>query len=158
MLMRTSRNTPMRFSALMGTPPPHPALRATFPASGEVTYLILHPSLVGTPPRHPALRATFPASGEVTYLILHPSFGGIPPRHPALLATFSASGEGTYLILHRALSSCGIGIPGVLGDCCLALSRSCLPRRRCLGSGPSLLIPLLRPTSCIEVCTGAAPP
>jgi hypothetical protein len=31
----------------------YPALRATFPASGEVTY------------QYPALRATFPASGEV---------------------------------------------------------------------------------------------
>src|SRR5258708_2705067 len=128
MLMRPSRNTPMRFSALMGTPPPHPALRATFPASGEVTYLILHPSLVGIPPRHPALRATFPASGEVT-----------------------------YLILHRALSSCGIAIPGVLGDCCLALRRSCLLRRRCLGSGPSLLIPPFRPARWIGDCPSRAP-
>src|SRR5260370_9104658 len=94
MLMRPSRNTPMRFSALMGTPPPHPALRATFPASGEVTYLILHPCLVGIPPRHPSLRATFPACGDLT-----------------------------YLILHRALSTCGIAVPAVLGACRLDLRR-----------------------------------
>src|SRR5260370_38930840 len=96
MLMRPSRNTPMRFSALMGTPPPHPALRATFPASGEVTYLILHPRL-----------------------------GGIPPRHPALRATFCAGGGGTYLILHGRLGSGGIAFPAVLGDFCWAHRWTC---------------------------------
>jgi hypothetical protein len=51
--------------------PPHPALRATFPAGGEVTA------------QYPALRATFPAGGEVT------------AQYPALRATFPAGGEVT---------------------------------------------------------------